>query len=125
MATPVVVPTVRVAIATRLCRIKRKAITFGGSSIQEGQPPKLKSTWTRPWRVANGDKEQVYAVQDLITAEPRDVHVTRTRFFADDQLDITGDLLKVFQELKNQGECQIRRISAINELQATASSLSR
>ena len=35
------------------------------------------------------------------------------RFYADDKLEITGELLKVFQQLENQGEYHIRSISAI------------
>ena len=68
------------------------------------------STWTGPWRVANGDKERVYAVQHLVAAELRDVHVARTQVYADDKLEITGELLKVFQQLENQGEYHIRSI---------------
>ena len=49
----------------------------------------------------------------MVTAELRDVHVTRMRFYVDDQLEITGELLKVFQQLENQGEYHIRGISAI------------
>ena len=73
------------------------------------------STWTRPWRVANDDKEHVYVVQHLVTAELRDVHVARMQFYADDQLEITGELLKVFQQLENQGEYHIRSISAAKQ----------
>ena len=39
--------------------------------------------------------------------------MARMRFYADDKLDITGELLKVFQQLENQGEYHIRNISAI------------
>ena len=49
----------------------------------------------------------------LVTAELRDVHVARMRFYTDDQLEITVELLKVFQQLENQGEYHIRSISAI------------
>ena len=35
------------------------------------------------------------------------------RFYADDRLEITGELVKLFQQLENQGEYHIRRISAI------------
>ena len=59
------------------------------------------------------NNEHVYAVQHLVTAELRDVHVARMRFYADDQLDITGELLKVFQQVENQGEHHIRSISAM------------
>ena len=52
-------------------------------------------------------------MQHFVTAELRDVHVARMRFYADDNLEITGELLKVFQQLKNQGKYHIRSISAI------------
>ena len=55
---------------------------------RQGKYRKLMSTLTRPWRVAN-DKEHVYAVQHLVTAELRDVHVARMRFYADDKLGFT------------------------------------
>ena len=71
------------------------------------------SNWTGPWRVANDDKDHVYAVQHLVTAELRDVHVAGMRVYADDKLEIIGDPLKVFQQLDNQGEYHIRSISAI------------
>ena len=82
-------------------------------SIQAGQAPQARDTWTGLWRVANDDKEHVYAAQHLITAEPHDVHAARMRVYADDKLEITGELLKVFQQLENQGEYHIRSISAI------------
>ena len=53
------------------------------------------NTWTGPWRVANDHKERVYAVQHLVTAELRDVHVARIRF-TDEKLEITDELRKVF-----------------------------
>ena len=49
------------------------------------------SNWTGPWRVANDDKDHVYAVQHLVTAELRDVHVAGMRVYADDKLEIIGD----------------------------------
>ena len=52
-------------------------------------------------------------MQHLATAELRDVHVARMWFYADDKLEITGELRKVFQQLENQGEYHIRSISAI------------
>ena len=70
------------------------------------------STWTGPWCVANDDKEHVYAVQHMVTAELRDVYVAWMRFYADEKLEITGEL-KVFQQLENQGEYHIWSISAI------------
>ena len=38
---------------------------------RQGKHRNLMSTWTGPWRVANDDKEHVYPVQHLITAELR------------------------------------------------------
>ena len=35
------------------------------------------------------------------------------RFYANDKLEITGELLKVFQQLEDHGEYHIRSISAI------------
>ena len=81
---------------------------------RQGKHHKLMSTRTGPWRVANDDKEHVYAVQHLATAEPCDVHAARMRVYADDELEITGELLKVFQQLENQGEYHIRSIYAVS-----------
>ena len=66
---------------------------------RQGKHRKLMSTWTGPWRVADDDKEHVYAVQHLA--------------YANDKLEITGELRKVFQQLEKQGEYHIRSISAI------------
>ena len=52
-------------------------------------------------------------LQHLVTAELHNVHVARMRFYADDHLEITGELLKVLQQLENQGEYYTRSISAI------------
>ena len=81
---------------------------------RQGKHRKLTSAWIGPWRVANNDKDHVYAVQHLVTDELPDVHVARMRFHADDHLEITGELLKVSQQLENQSEHHIRSISAIN-----------
>ena len=61
----------------------------------------------------NYDKEHVYAVQRLVTAEPRDVHQEKMRVYADDKLEVTGGLLKVFQQLENQGKYHIRSTTAM------------
>ena len=84
-----------------------------GRPSRQGKDPKLMSTWTRPWRVANDDEEHAYTVQHFVTAELRDVHMARMRLYADDQLEITGEVLKVFQQFENQGKYHIRSISAI------------
>ena len=66
---------------------------------RQGKRRKLMSPWTRLWRVANDEKEHVCAVPHLVLL--RNVHVVRMRFYADDQLEITGELLKVSQQLEN------------------------
>ena len=60
------------------------------------------STWTGPWRVAYDDKEHVYAVKHLVTAEMRKAHVVRMWFYADDQLENTGELLKVSHQMRTR-----------------------
>ena len=67
----------------------------------QGKHCKLISTWTGPWRFANDDKERAYAVQHLVTGELRDVHVARMRFYADDQIEITGEPPTIYQQLEN------------------------
>ena len=47
---------------------------------RQGKHRRLMSTWTGTCRAANDDKEHVYAVKHLVTAELRDVHVARMRF---------------------------------------------
>ena len=78
-----------------------------------GKHRKLMSTWIRPWRVANDDKDHAYAVQRLVTAKPGDIHAEGMRVYADDKFEITSELLKIFQQLENHGEYHIRSISAI------------
>ena len=80
---------------------------------RQGKHRKLMSIWSGPGRVANDDKEHVYAVQHLATSELRNVHVARMRFYADDQFEITGELLKLSQQLENEGEYHVPSISAI------------
>ena len=80
---------------------------------RQGKHRKLMSTWTGPWRVANVDKEHMYTVQQVATAELRDVHVARMWFYGDDKLEITVELLKVSLQLEKQGEYHIRSTSAI------------
>ena len=73
------------------------------------------NTWIEPCHVDNGDKEHAYTVQHLVTAELRNVHVAAMRFYADDQPEITGDLLRVFKRLENQAEYHIQRISVTKQ----------
>ena len=83
---------------------------------RQGKHRKLMSTWTRPSRVTNDHKEHGYTVQRLVTAKGRDVHVAGMRVYADDQLEIDDQLLKVFQQLENKDEHHIWSISAIKQV---------
>ena len=56
---------------------------------QQGRHRKLMSTWTGPWRVANDDRDHVYTVENLVNGETREVHVARTKFYADKDLHVT------------------------------------
>ena len=80
---------------------------------RQGENCNLMSTWTRPSRVTDDDKEHGYAVQRLVTAKPGDIHAEGMRVYADDKFEITSELLKIFQQLENHGEYHIRSISAI------------
>ena len=64
-------------------------------------------------------------MQPLDTAKLRDVGVTRMRYYADDQLGIAGELLKVCQQLENKAKHNIRSISTIPGLQTATNYLSR
>ena len=64
---------------------------------------------------SNDDKEHVDAVQHLVTAELRDVHVARMRFYADDKLESTGELLNVLQKFENTGGYHIKRAASGDE----------
>ena len=92
---------------------------------RQGKRRKLKSTLTGPWRVANDDKEHVYAVQHSVTAELHDVHVAMMRFYADDQLEITGELLKVSHQLRTRASTTSGASRLSSGLQVATSSLSR
>ena len=85
---------------------------------------KLMTTWIGPWRVAN-DKEHVYAVQHLVIAELRNVHVVRMRFNADTQFEITGELLKAFHQLRTKASTTFGASRLSSALQAATSSLSK
>ena len=66
----------------------------------QGKQPKLMSASTGPCNVAHDNKGHVYTLQHVVTAELPDV--ARMRFYADDQLEITGEVLDVVQQLENQ-----------------------
>ena len=64
---------------------------------RSGSTPKLLMTWTGPWRVLVAQRSHVYGVQNIVSGEDRDVHVTQMRFYADAALEMTAELKEVFQ----------------------------
>ena len=60
-----------------------------------------------------------------MTAELRDVHVVRVPFDADDQLEITGELFKVFHQLRTRASTVSKASRLSSGLQAATSSLSK
>ena len=78
-----------------------------------GRHPNLMNTWTGPWRVENDDREHVYTVSNIVTGEARETHVTRMRFYADRDLNVTSTFKQVFQHIDQQGEYHIRAITDV------------
>ena len=54
----------------------------------------------------------MYVLQQMATAELGD-HVAMIRFYFDDQIEITGELLTVSQQLVKQGDNYVRSFPAI------------
>ena len=108
-----VVTTAGAALAVRRPHFTVCDYVLVAGISRQGKHRKIISTWTGPWRVANDDKDHVYGVKQLVTAELRDVQKARMRHYADYKLQIAGELLNVFQQLKNQGKYHIWRVSAI------------
>ena len=85
----------------------------GGSSIQAGQAPQAHEHLDRA--VACCRRRQRARVcsaalgQSPSTRRPR----CEDAVYADDKLEINGELHKIFQQLENEGEYHIRSISAI------------
>ena len=77
---------------------------------RSGSTPKLLMTWTGPWRVVSAEQPHVYGVQNIVSGDVRDVHVTRIRFYADSALAITAELKDVFQHAFTQGEFEMAAI---------------
>ena len=77
---------------------------------RNGSTPKLRMTWTGPWRVVIAPRPHVYGVQNIVSGEVRDVHVARMRFYADAVLDITAEFKEDFPPAFTQGELEMAAI---------------
>ena len=80
---------------------------------RQGKRRKLKKIWTGSGVLAITTKTT--HVRSAALGHSRTARRPRgeMRFYADDQLDTTGELLKVFQESENQGEYHIWSMSSI------------
>jgi len=90
-----------------------RRLRSGGSSIQAGQAPQAHEHLDRA--VACCQRRQRARVRSAALGHSRTARRPRGEdaVYADDKLEITGELRKVFQQLENQGEYHIRSISAI------------
>ena len=90
-----------------------RRLRSGGSSIQAGQAPQDHEHLDRA--VACCQRRQRVRVRRAALVHSRTARRPRGEDagFADDKLEITGELIKVFEQLENQSECQMRITSAI------------
>ena len=56
---------------------------------------KLRVTWRGPRRVTRAVSDLIYECEDLLSGETALFHANRLKFFADDKLDVTEELLTV------------------------------
>ena len=86
---------------------------YGGSSIQAGQGPQAHEHLDQT--VACCQRRQRARGRSAALDHSRTARRPRGEdaLYADHKLEITGELLKVFQQLENQGEYHIRSISDI------------
>ena len=80
-----------------------------------GVTPKLMATWTGPWRVVGGHHPHVFEIQNIVSGSVQTAHVTRLRFYADSQLNVTADVKDVFRHAFNQGQFQMAGIVRVAE----------
>ena len=60
--------------------------------------------------------KHVNGVQNIVSGEVRDVHVTRMRFYSDSELDITSDLSEIFSiHFFDQGDIEMEALINIGE----------
>ena len=90
-----------------------RRLRSGGSSIQAGQAPQAHEHLDRA--VACCQRRQRARVRSAALGHSRTARRPRGEdaVYADDKLEITGELLKVFEQLEKQGEYHIRSIFAI------------
>uniref|UniRef100_H3H850 Chromo domain-containing protein n=1 Tax=Phytophthora ramorum TaxID=164328 RepID=H3H850_PHYRM len=63
------------------------------SRVDEKQGNKLQVTWVGPYRVVRADTHS-FRVQHLVTGDELDVHASRLKMYADEDLEVTDELLE-------------------------------
>ena len=61
------------------------------------------------------DHSHVYSVQNIVSGKVHTVHVTRLRFYADADLNITAEITDVFQHSYAQIECRMNALMHVAE----------
>ncbi|CAN0010642.1 unnamed protein product, partial [Choristocarpus tenellus] len=77
---------------------------------KRGSRPKLVSTWTGLRRVVEAETPHVYQVQNIISKDLHEVHVSRLRFYSNKELEVTKELKETFQYMHNQGDLEMSAI---------------
>ena len=80
-----------------------------------GRVPKLVQTWNGPWRVVPGGSEHVRVVEDIVTVETKEVHVVRTRPYANSSLVVGAEVREVFEITKHQGKFEIADVISVGK----------
>lgn len=70
------------------------------SITRRAEGNKLQSVWKGPFRVVGTKSKCVFRIQHLVTGKTMDAHVTRMKFYADDNLELTEELV---EHVSNQG----------------------
>jgi hypothetical protein len=63
---------------------------------------KLQFKWKGPRRVASGESDYVFVVENPVTTELEAVHATRLRFYKDKELNVTAELAQAAENNDNQ-----------------------
>ncbi|CAM9424246.1 unnamed protein product, partial [Sphacelaria rigidula] len=61
-----------------------------------GAMPKLRATWTGPWRVMGAHHPHVFEISNIVSGRVQTTHVARLRFYADSPLNVTADVKGMF-----------------------------
>jgi hypothetical protein len=63
---------------------------------------KLQVKWKGPRRVASGESDYVFVLENLLTKELKAAHATRLRFYKDKELNVTAELAQAAEHNDHQ-----------------------